>query len=160
MMENPRSNHSGMKEPTNRLMPNPAMERLKTSNKAVTQFGTLKCPLLSLLFPGGCVCLFLVVDSILADGADCEGTEELISLIRLSHSVGVIFDFLAGIQLIDSPSEVARQFPRCSRAASTLEKCLPHLAQIISISIADSPSLPYRDFLSCFSASTRFQYSS
>jgi hypothetical protein len=112
MMENPRSNHSGMKEPTNILIPSPAIERLKTSNKAVSQPGTLKCPLLSFLFPEEGVRFLSVLGSTLTAGVDCEEMGELISLIRFSHSVGVIFDFPAGTQRIGSPSEVARQFPR------------------------------------------------
>ena len=55
------------------------------------------------------------------------------NFIRLSHSSGVIFDFGAGIQRIDSPFEVSLQCPLCSLAASILEKCLPHFAHIISI---------------------------
>ena len=75
----------------------------------------------------------------MAVGSTSDGTlggdtsRGLMSFIRFSHSSGVIFDFGDGIQRIGSPLEVSLQCPLCSLAASILEKCLPHLAHIISI---------------------------
>ena len=50
----------------------------------------------------------------------------------LSHSSGVNLFFCEGIQWSLSFFDAPLQWPLCSLADSMLEKCFPHLAQIIS----------------------------